>query len=139
MKEGKCSVTSGNVQATEYSPLATHHLLPSASLCPSPFTLHPLPFTLFRFRLLTVALCFLIAFQSLASADCIPPTADASQASQPAAKAGAGASPGGHYAAGLKALEKRDLPTAVRELRMAVMYAPKSAPVHNSLGLAFEQ
>ena len=67
------------------------------------------------------------------------PTGNPSQASQSAAKAGTGASLGGHYAAGLAAFEKRDLPTAVRELRMAVMYAPKSAPVHNSLGLAFEQ
>ena len=42
-----------------------------------------------------------------------------------------------HYQRGLQAIQKGDLPTAVREFRVAVKYAPKSAPAHNSLGWVF--
>ena len=42
-----------------------------------------------------------------------------------------------HYQRGLQAIQKGELPTAVREFRLAVKYAPKSGPAHNSLGWAF--
>lgn len=42
-----------------------------------------------------------------------------------------------HYEQGMLALRKGDLRTAIRKLRLAVKYAPKSPPAHNSLGCAF--
>lgn len=44
-----------------------------------------------------------------------------------------------HYQQGLDAFNKRDWPTAVRQLRWALEYLPKSPVVHNSLGLAYLQ
>ena len=44
-----------------------------------------------------------------------------------------------HYQQGLDAFTKRDWPTAIRQLRWALEYLPKSPAVHNSLGLAYLQ
>ncbi len=44
-----------------------------------------------------------------------------------------------HYQQGLEAFSKRDWPAAVRQLRWALEYLPKSPAVHNSLGLAYLQ
>ncbi len=52
------------------------------------------------------------------------------------AKHGAGAGQA-HYQQGLEAFGKRDWPAAVRQLRWALEYLPKSPAVHNSLGLAY--
>jgi len=41
------------------------------------------------------------------------------------------------YQQGMRAFEKGDLRTAIRNLRLAVKYAPKSPITHNSLGRAF--
>ena len=41
------------------------------------------------------------------------------------------------YQQGMRAFEKGDLRTAIRKLRLAVKYAPKSPTTHNSLGCAF--
>jgi Tfp pilus assembly protein PilF len=43
------------------------------------------------------------------------------------------------YQQGLEAFSKRDWPTAIRQLRWALEYLPKSPAVHNSLGLAYLQ
>ncbi|HET7214703.1 MAG TPA: tetratricopeptide repeat protein [Terriglobia bacterium] len=42
-----------------------------------------------------------------------------------------------HYQQGLAAYSKRDWPTAIRQIRWALEYLPKSPAVHNSLGLAY--
>jgi Tfp pilus assembly protein PilF len=44
-----------------------------------------------------------------------------------------------HYQQGLDAFRKRDWPVAIRQLRWALEYLPKSPAVHNSLGLAYLQ
>jgi tetratricopeptide (TPR) repeat protein len=41
------------------------------------------------------------------------------------------------YRQGMRALEKGDLHTAIRKLRLAVKYAPKSPTTHHSLGIAY--
>ena len=41
------------------------------------------------------------------------------------------------YRQGMVALQKGDLRTAIRKLRLAVKYAPKSPTTHNSLGCAY--
>jgi Flp pilus assembly protein TadD len=43
------------------------------------------------------------------------------------------------YQQGMRAFEKGDLRTAIRKLRLAVKYAPKSPTTHNSLGYAYLQ
>lgn len=42
-----------------------------------------------------------------------------------------------HYKQGLEAFRRRDWPEAIRQLRWALEYLPKSPAVHNSLGLAY--
>lgn len=42
-----------------------------------------------------------------------------------------------HFRQGLAAFDKRDWPEAIRQLRWALEYLPKSPDVHNSLGLAY--
>ncbi len=54
------------------------------------------------------------------------------------AQSGAGAGQA-HYQQGLDAFSKRDWPAAIRQLRWALEYLPKSPAVHNSLGLAYLQ
>ena len=44
-----------------------------------------------------------------------------------------------HYQQGLEAFRKRDWPAAIRQLRWALEFLPKSPAVHNSLGLAYLQ
>ena len=42
-----------------------------------------------------------------------------------------------HYNRGLSAIQKRDLPAAIREFRLALKYAPKVPATHNSLGWVY--
>ncbi len=66
--------------------------------------------------------CFYLSACFVPSAYCLPQTANF----------------GSHYRTGLAALAQHDLPTAIKELRMAVAGSPKNPHIHNSLGLAYE-
>lgn len=69
----------------------------------------------------------------LVSASLVWPCSDAQKNPPPVT------SPDIHYRRGVEAASRRDFPTALREFRLAVRYAPRSAPAHNSLGWAYLQ
>ena len=79
---------------------------------------------------LRAAVLFVAVFPFLLVAGLAGPSAAAQH------DAGAGQT---HYQQGLDAFSKRDWLTAIRQLRWALEYLPKSPAVHNCLGLAYLQ